>query len=451
MIPRNASAAATPVLLGAAATLSLLLYVRLSRLGDLRERLPGFLVLFAALFIVYAASLVLWWRVRDVRLVAAGIAVALLFRGVLVPVPPSLSDDLYRYLWDGRLMRHGTNPMLHAPDDPALADLRDALWEKTAHRDVAGVYPPVALAVFALFGRDPVTLKAALALLDVGAAVVLGLLLRSAGLPEGRAMVYAWSPLAVVEIGGSGHLEPVALLPALCAALLLLEGRRGPAGLWTALAASGRLLHASWAVAWWRRLGRRGWLLFAAGGLLLWALLLAGGPPAGLLEYGRRWEFNASLFSAVLAAIRALDPTEALKGGITWLRQVLGDLPGLHALYFWTDAPTLARISVLAAFLGWAGRLGLRRTPPLRAAYLVTGAFLLLSPTVHPWYVLHVVPFLAFFPSLAWLVFTATVALSYVAAMPDQGWKLPFWVLAAEYVPLAALFWLGPRVRRWMR
>ena len=83
-----------------------------------------------------------------------------------------------------------------------------------------------------------------------------------------------------------------------------------------------------------------------------------------------------------------------------------------------------------------------RRVPPLRASYLTIGSILLLSPTVHPWYIMWLVPYLCFFPSPAWLMLTATVALSYHApflAPPGEAWQELTWFKVLEYAPFFLL------------
>ena len=77
--------------------------------------------------------------------IAGVLAVALLLRLLALPLAPSLSDDVHRYLWDGRVAASGANPYRLTPNDPDLTGLRDDLWQRTAHRDVATVYPPLAL------------------------------------------------------------------------------------------------------------------------------------------------------------------------------------------------------------------------------------------------------------------------------------------------------------------
>ena len=58
------------------------------------------------------------------------------------------SDDLYRYLWEGRIQIAGHNPYTIAPDDPELASLRDADWQHINHPDYTAIYPPLAQMTF---------------------------------------------------------------------------------------------------------------------------------------------------------------------------------------------------------------------------------------------------------------------------------------------------------------
>jgi len=71
----------------------------------------------------------------------------------------------------------------------------------------------------------------------------------------------------------------------------------------------------------------------------------------------------------------------------------------------------------------------------VREAIAILGALLLLAPTVHPWYVLWILPFAAAQRSWPWLLFAALVPLAYIARNGDVGWT----VRAIEYGPVLAL------------
>ena len=87
-------------------------------LPDARSRLGTYLVL------VLAGSLLSLLAARSLS--ASSIAFLLLcgglFRATLIPRAPDLSDDLYRFVWDGRVAAAGISPYRFAPDTPELAD-----------------------------------------------------------------------------------------------------------------------------------------------------------------------------------------------------------------------------------------------------------------------------------------------------------------------------------------
>jgi hypothetical protein len=84
--------------------------------------------------------------------------------------------------------------------------------------------------------------------------------------------------------------------------------------------------------------------------------------------------------------------------------------------------------------------LMLRRKPEgremLRTAFYITGALILLVPTLYPWYLVGIVPFLCFFPSPAWVFFTGTAVFYYLGGVSNFS----YWVAILEYIPVLALF-----------
>ena len=164
-------------------------------------------------------------------------------RIVTVLPDPFLSSDVYRYAWDGVVQHAGINPYRYVPGDIALKFLRGPnadLFANINRRDYAHtIYPPVAQIFFYLvtFLNDSVTMmKLAMVLVEGVTLTGLVLLLRELGVRREWTLVYAWSPLLIWEIGGSGHVD--SLIMAFVVLALLFRYRQQPVltGLFLALA-----------------------------------------------------------------------------------------------------------------------------------------------------------------------------------------------------------------------
>ena len=139
-----------------------------------------------------------------------------LFRLSILFAPPYLSDDIYRYVWDGRVQAAGINPYRYVPADEHLQSLRDEeIYPKINRRDYAHtIYPPVAEAVFLLTTRvsESITwMKATMIGFEAIAIWAIVQLLASYGLARQRILIYAWHPLVIWEFAGSGHVDPIAI------------------------------------------------------------------------------------------------------------------------------------------------------------------------------------------------------------------------------------------------
>ncbi len=334
------------------------------------------------------------------------LAAAAGMRALTLAVPPLLSTDLYRYVWDGRVQAAGINPYVHLPADPALAALRDggtgpeAIYANINRADTAPtIYPPAAQAIFAAIGLSWPTIwgvKTAMLGFDalaIGAAL---LLLRVARLPLERVLIYAWNPLTVWEFAGGGHVDAAAL--ALSALALLAAIRRRPAwaGAALALAVLCKLLPAALFPAIWRRWDLRTPLVCAA--------VIA----AGYACYaGAGW--------AVLGYLPGYASEEGLStGGGFFLLRVLALLGPVPA---WAGPAYLAAaLAGLLALAAWVSlRAPLPSDPAARAIlvsrdalWLSTAVVAILSPH-YPWYftALTIPSVLAPVPGALWLTLAA--------------------------------------------
>jgi len=419
----------------------------LAFLGDLTRRTGALLLVHALLVVVMVAA---WWVLRGSGATPLRIALgaALTFRIVMALGPPALSDDVYRYVWDGRVQLHGIHPYRYSPDDPALAQLRDEVWERINHRELETIYPPLSQVWFlalAGVGAGVRGFKLAAGLLDFGAVLALSFLLRRLALPQDRLVLYAWNPLAVIETAGSGHHEPLGTALAILAAAWMIAGRASASALALAGAVHVKLLPAVLVPGYARRFSLTAIAAFT-GVVVLVALPYALTGPAlgaGVWHYAGRWERNGFLFAGILGACEWLDPTPWLKDGIDALKQWGPAALPWDWLYRHVWPPHLARATAAALALAWIAAVSLRKTiDPARETLLVLGGVLLLAPTLHPWYVLWVLPFAAALLSRGWLLLAALVPLAYLGGEGD----VPWWVRCVEFAPaLCLMVWDGTR------
>ena len=345
---------------------------------------------------------------------------ALTMRLGLLAIEPTLSGDIYRYIWDGRVQAAGINPYRYVPAAEELAPLRDAaIWPNINRASYAvTIYPPVAQAVFLALthmGENVITMKAGLLLFEAAAVAAMVALLGRLGLPSTRVAAYAWHPLPVWEIAGNGHVD-AAMLAFLCIGLLAF--------------ARGNTL--------------AGGLLVTLGALVKPVALLV------LPVLWRPWNWRLPLLVAATIAVAYLPFASAGTG-------VLGFLPGyLHEEGFTSGegykllwliesftGPLAHGVAVFVALsavllVGLALAIGFRPdrslAASLHAARWLLVLFLILISPHYPWYFLVLAPFLALAPSAAAWVLTSTSVLFYDVVPNDS---LP------AYAPRIAVFTLA--------
>jgi hypothetical protein len=366
-----------------------------------KDDLHWFLVVAGLQGAVYGLAVWSAWRGPSSRRILIGIAaIALLMRVPIVCMPPYLSSDLYRYIWDGRVQAAGINPYRYVPADPHLEALRDADIFPQINRASSArtIYPPVAEAIFLAvtrLGETETVMKAAIVGFEIVTFIFLVRILSAEGLPTSRVLVYAWHPLPLWEFAGSGHLDAV--------------------------------LIAFVVVAWWAAQRHH----FAFSGLALAGATLTKFYPAVLLPALYRrwgWTFPVTFTAAIIACYL---PFVA----IGW--QMLGFLPGYAAeegfdaggtgfylLSLLHQLPGLAELSATAYVIG--GFLILcalgtmiflnRETerPPFAPAALLATTFTVLVSPHYAWYFAWLIVFACFTRPLALLWLTNACLLLYL-------------------------------------
>jgi hypothetical protein len=334
--------------------------------------------------------------------------------------PPRSSDDLYRYVWDGRVQAAGVDPYRYAPAAPELVGLRDpVLWPARSNWCVQPstvdaatgealtpgctlinrpwvhtIYPPVAEAVFLGIhvlsppgsGYVPVRALAVLAALATTVLLVWGLF--RTGADPRRAVLWAWCPTVAIEAGNTAHIDVVAALITAAALLVLAQARRRP---WTALG---------------------GALLGLAAACKLTPLLVV---PSVLR---RR---PVTVLFAMVGAVTAVYLPYVVHAG----RGVLGYLPGYLHEEGYSDGSRFALLTmvmqassaapaaavVIAGAAAWLIRTG-DPDQPWRAAATLIGITLLVISPGYPWYAVLLVLVVALGGPARWIVVAAA---AYVA------------------------------------
>ena len=325
------------------------------------------------------------------RALALCLMLAAAWRVPLLLMPPTLSTDVYRYVWDGRIQRLGYDPYLVVPGNSEYQKLHNTETRTMNHPDVPTPYPAAAELFFRAVmtvHESALAMKLAIVLCDACLVAVLLRWLLTSGRGTWFVLAYAWNPLVALEGAGNGHVD---LLGALCLVLTAssLARRRIVAAVAFALGVGVKFLPAALAPLLWRRIRLRDAALGVAVLAALYIPFLGyGGLPLGSLgDYWAYWRVNAPVY----AALERVLPTAGLVG---------------------------VPVGLGFAVAVWARRHLALDSPEAWAWPVAT--MLLFAPTIYPWYLLWVTPFLFTPRTLPVAVWTVT-SLSVYWSLPDWG------------------------------
>jgi hypothetical protein len=392
-----------------------------------RTNYPLYLLWFSAVFAVYVMAL-LDIRPHARQPGAVDIAVivgwALIFRASVLWVTPGfLSDDIYRYVWDGLVQQAGINPYDYPPEAPELGFLRDdTIFPMINRKSALTLYPPGAQLFFRLMAwlrpGDLVAMKAMILLADAASIALLLLLLKHLGLHRSHILFYAWHPLVIVELGISGHLDGLMIPFVLLAFLCAMQNR-------------------PWLV---------GWSLAMATLIKLYPAILL---PVLYRKGG--WRMPLAFFGMIgMGYLLYLDAGQQIIGYLPYyiapyefynlsLRPILMWLVGLI-----TENPFPA-VKWLSATLLWLVMVHCVRQPgksPLQAVQwgvgLIALYLLLVSPSVFQWYLVWLLALATLTQSWltpAWLYWSWSVNLAHLETLPLFA-DAPYGLRLVEYAPV---------------
>ena len=358
----------------------------------------GFMLLWTATFFLGGLLFFLFPRGMSASNAAALIILlALIFRLVLISHPPS--TDIYRYLWEGRLITKGFNPYQLAPNDPHLSHLAalDPWHAKINHPDFTAIYPPFFLYVMALvvWLKDSIlSVKILMISLDLLSVALILKLLHQRRQDLRWAIIYAFNPVTLYAFSGQGHLDILQNLFIL-AAIFLYQRRYWP----LMFVALGLAIQSKYMAVLlfpffvrrenWRYLG-----LMLVSVVVPFIPLIDGHPYSlfsSLVTFSQDFAFNGSMHKLLQLVV----------GNIRLSTRIC-------QIIF-----TVVLISSWIMLHPQKNRLF--KNDPLPGCFFVISALLLLSPTVHYWYLSWALIFLPFRPNIVWVVLSLTVGGAFVA------------------------------------
>lgn len=409
-----------------------------------RENFSGLLACFAILFAGY------FYFLKSPLTVKNGLFLAVGFRLILLVATPALSDDYFRFLWDGRLLLAGENPFLHLPAYYAennfrgIPGLNETLFAGLNSPNYYSVYPPVCQIVFALAGTVStgnllpgiIVMRVIIMLSELTSFWFLLRLLAHFKLPAKQVLWYALNPLVILELTGNLHFEALVITLTLAAFYFLTRNSYRFSAVMLGLAVSTKLIPLLVLPFMFKRLGlKKGIIYCFITGFTFLILFLPFVTPKLISHFGsslnlyfHKFEFNASVYYI-----------------LRWLGFYFYGYNQIAKLGILLSLSTLLAILLLA----YRERAAALSALPTRFLQALT-IYYLLATIVHPWYLTTLVAMAVLSCFRYPMIWSGLAALSYSAYQTNAYTENP-WLITLEYTGLAIAMILEFRNSVWSK
>jgi len=387
---------------------------------------------------------------------------AILLRAVFLVALPELSDDFWRYLWDGRLLSIGVNPYEYTP-----TELLDTVFYQEAHLgqlyehlnspEFYSVYPPVTQFFFAastFFFIDNVLASVLVfhllvLCLELGTIILLVKLLEYLKQPIYVAFFYAFNPLVILELSGNLHTESILIFFLTLALYTFVRRRYTKSALAFSMAVGAKLLPLMFMPLilhrLWFKKGVRYCILVGLVNICLLALFfdleMIQKIKTSMSLYFVHFEFNGSIYYLVRYWLineywRLWEYHEYFMG-YSFLEELL------RCDWYVLLRKILPIIDVLLILYLSAKKKVRRSEKAFLASFLaIYSVHFFLATTIHPWYISTLVLFAILSPYRIYvLLWTALIGFTYISYQ-SENFAENSWVIGMEYwLVFGVLIW----------
>jgi alpha-1,6-mannosyltransferase len=372
--------------------------------------------LFSLLFISYIGLL----KLKTTHL--GWILIGLCFRFVLIGYTPLLSQDYFRFIWDGNLLLQGINPYIYLPDELIeIFSQWEYLYSGMGSMSAGHYtnYPMINQLLFALgvLSTKPVlTYQLVLMLADL---ITFRILTKLSSQTWG--LTYWLSPLVILEGVGNLHFEPVMVAFLVLGLYHFKQGNYFRSSVALAASVLLKLIPLMFAPLLLKVVKQKQLKIMVFGFLITLALFTTPFlDPLLFTTYSEsvglwfsNFEFNAGIY-------RILKELGVLLGVQDW-----------QMIRFYGKAHSFA-ILALALKFTWESDCF---SKVIDKSYLLLLIYLLTAPTIHPWYLITLIALGAISKHPSAILWSLTIILSYVAYTMSPV-ELPLWIVALQFIPV---------------
>lgn len=391
-----------------------------------RSNFIGTYGIFVSLFCLYFFII----RKEDLFSFRFCIGLAILLRLIALFSIPALSDDYFRFIWDGKMSLLHINPYHYTPQEYFqfygssyyLQHLYDNINSPGYHT----IYPPVMQFIFvaaAFAGNNNdliavIVMKLFILAAELGTMRILYLLAKQKGIKIRNILWYILNPLIIVELIGNAHFEGVLLFFFACFLYFLHNKKIVLSALFWMLAVCTKIIPLMLAPLIVRYLGFKKSVIFMlmalATGILLFIPFL-------------NWHLARDINESIKLFYHLLEFNASVFYFIRWLG------------YFFVDYDIIEKTAPVLGIITFIVIVLISSWPSKKFSFTdkclwIFSVYFLLATMVHPWYASILIMLAAFGQFRFPIIFSLLILLSYYPySMQSYNEDKALWLIATEY------------------